>query len=209
MKRALILLIVLLALVFGLYWMYEQFMRLPEDIEAPVDMAPVVEADRPLYPEDRRADPIDPSSMSGLLPDKIGDIKLSGERQLERPAFGLNITRTHGIYQTPDGKDFTISVSDNGGMAGMSHASREILELAGTRKDTEFGYAEYLKIGGHPAIAKYKERNNNSEVQVIVNGRFVVYAGGDDMDLKTLKKAVKSINFGSLKQLDVATSETN
>lgn len=70
---------------------------------------------------------------------------------------------------------------------------------SGFEERSSDGYKRYAEFNGYPGLEEWKTRQNNGEVTVIVDKRFIVTARGTDVDsLDPVKGVLRSLGLNKL-----------
>jgi hypothetical protein len=137
--------------------------------------------------------------LKEMLPDKAAGIPNTDKSGETAGAMGIKVSTAEAEYKDGD-KRIEMTIIDTGGfgMAMMSFAQWSTVTVD---KESDDGYERTTTIEGHKAFESWNSKSNSGEVAVIVNKRFVVQADGRNVDMKDLKKAVKSVDFNKLEKL--------
>lgn len=167
----------------------------PDDIAGAIKQAQEVIAQTSQLQE---GEPLNFRALQEFLPEKLNGLKRTAKSGQTNGAMGFKISQAEGKYETKAGSTIKIDVVDTGGlkMGLMSMAAWANLDI--DREDDK-GYERSTSLNGFKAFEKYTNRNNKSELSLLVNDRFVVKAEGREVDMKELKAVVQDMPLGEMK----------
>lgn len=167
----------------------------PDDIAGAIKQAQEVIAQTSQLQE---GEPLNFRALQEFLPEKLNGLKRTAKSGQTNGAMGFKISQAEGKYETKTGSTIKIDVVDTGGlkMGLMSMAAWANLDI--DREDDK-GYERSTSLNGFKAFEKYTNRNNKSELSLLVNDRFVVKAEGREVDMKELKAVVQDMPLGEMK----------
>lgn len=142
---------------------------------------------------------VDFRELKALLPDELAGMKRTSHTGEKAGMFGMNLSTAKAEYEE-GGQRLDVSIVDVAGvsmaLAGMaSWASMEV------DRETDNGYERTTMIEGYKAFEKYDKSSKNGEVSVIVENRFILTVDGDNIEEKTLAKAIDQLNIKKLARL--------
>ncbi len=145
----------------------------------------------------QEGEPLPFRELQEVLPKKLNGLDRTSKSGQTNGAMGFKISQAEAKYQATDGKYIEVEIFDTGGlqMGLMSMAAWASLEMD---KEDDNGYERTSTIQGFKAFEKYNKRNQRSELSLLVKERFVVKATGKNMEMKTLKAAVKDLPLQKL-----------
>jgi len=68
-------------------------------------------------------------------------------------------------------------------------------------RETDEGYERTTKIDGFPAQESYQTIDKSGNLQIMVDGRFMVELSGSGVEMQTIKDLAAAINLSKLKDL--------
>lgn len=172
-----------------------------DDTEAPDDIAGAIKQAQEVIAQTsqlQEGEPLNFRVLQEFLPEKLNGLKRTAKSGQTNGAMGFKISQAEGKYETKAGSTIKIDVVDTGGlkMGLMSMAAWANLDI--DREDDK-GYERSTSLNGFKAFEKYTNRNNKSELSLLVNDRFVVKAEGREVDMKELKAVVQDMPLGKMK----------
>jgi hypothetical protein len=147
----------------------------------------------------KRVDPIGIDQLKPFVPDTFAGLPKTSSNAEKTGIPGLMVSKAEATYGDGTGKNVTLEITDTGGASG-------IMAFAGWagiqgEKDSDDSSERTSTVDGrltHEMLSKHGGRN---EFAVVLGNRFVVGAGGDGVDLNTLKKAVSGLKLGQLESM--------
>jgi hypothetical protein len=145
----------------------------------------------------QEGEPLPFRELQEVLPKKLNGLERTSKSGQTNGAIGFKISQAEAKYQTDDGESIEVEIFDTGGlkMGLMSMAAWASLEMD---QEDDNGYERTSTIQGFKAFEKYNKRSQRSELSLLVKERFVVKATGKNMEMKTLKNAVKALPLQKL-----------
>lgn len=140
------------------------------------------------------------SQLKAMLPTEFAGMKRTNMEAGKLPALGFNISYAEAEYSTDD-RSLQAKISDVGGMGKMlAYAQYAWLESE-VERETDEGYERTTKIEGFPAQESYQTTDQSGNLQIMVDGRFMVELSGNGVEMATIKDLAKAINLNKLKDL--------
>lgn len=172
-----------------------------EDTEVPNDIAGAIKQAQEVIAQTselQKGEPLNFRELQAFLPEKLNGLKRTAKSGQTNGAMGFKISQAEGKYETSEGSTIKIDVVDTGGlkMGLMSMAAWANMEI--DREDDK-GYERSTTLNGFKAFEKYTQRNNKSELSLLVKNRFVVKAEGREVAMKDLKAVVGDMPLGDMK----------
>lgn len=145
----------------------------------------------------QEGEPLPFRELQEVLPESLNGLERISKSGQSNGAMGFKISQAEAKYQTEDGASIEVEIFDTGGlkMGLMSMAAWASLEMD---KEDDNGYERTTKIQGFKAFEKYNKRSQRSELSLLVKERFVVKATGRNMEMKSLKTAIKDLPLQKL-----------
>lgn len=119
-------------------------------------------------------DPVDFKELQTILPDVPGWAK--GHPEAERMTSPVSFSYASTRY-TKDDVEITEKVTDSG-FNQMLIAPLSMMLAAGYSKESTDGFEKSTTVAGYPAFEKWDKSDQNGELTVFVNKRFVVELEG-------------------------------
>ena len=145
-------------------------------------------------------EPVNFRQLQEFLPEKLAGFertKLGGETS---GAMNIKFSRAEGKYKNADGKNLQLDIMDTGGM-GMTMMSMAAWSSVTIDKEDDNGYERTSTLGGHKSFEKFRKNGSDSEVSVLVGGRFVVKADCRGCEMEAVRSAIQALDLGKLKNL--------
>ncbi|MBX2874218.1 MAG: hypothetical protein KTR30_19015 [Saprospiraceae bacterium] len=145
----------------------------------------------------QEGEPLPFRELQEILPKQLNGLERTSKSGQTNGAMGFKISQAEAKYQTNEGESIEVEIFDTGGlkMGLMSMAAWASLEMD---KEDDNGYERTSTIQGFKAFEKYNKRSQRCELSLLVKERFVVKATGKNMEMKTLKAAVKDLPLKKL-----------
>jgi major membrane immunogen (membrane-anchored lipoprotein) len=149
--------------------------------------------------EGKAVEVVDFRELKALLPEEVEGMKRTKAEGEKNSAMGFNVSQAEGDYQTEDGSNsLDIQIVDMGNMSGLAGLATWGWTIAEIDKETETGYERTTKYQGHKAFEKYDNQYQNGNIDVLVEGRFMVSVNGNNVPMETIKSALDDIDLGKL-----------
>ena len=115
--------------------------------------------------------------------------------------MGVQVSSAEGLYGTGDGKSAKIEIADMGSVSGLAGMATMAWATAEIDSESDSGYEKTTRFKGYKAFEKYDARNRSGEISVLVAGRFVIGASGNDVDMDALKAALAAVDLSKLERM--------
>lgn len=145
-----------------------------------------------------KVETVDFRELKGMLPATLGGLKRTEANGEKNSAMGITVSTAEGRYSSGDDKSISLKLADIGnvngiaGMAAYAWATHEI------DRESDNAYEKTTTYKGYKALEKYNKQNKSGEFSVLVGGRFVVGADGNNVSMDALKAAVGSVDLRKL-----------
>jgi hypothetical protein len=146
----------------------------------------------------KRVEPVDFRQLKELLPESSPGLQrttVGGERS---SSFGINISKAEAQYTTAAGGTIQITISDMGNMSGITGLATYTWATADIDRETETGYERTLAYRGHKAYEQYDKESRGGKIHVVVAGRFLVEAEGNDVKIEEIRAVLDRIDLTKL-----------
>lgn len=146
------------------------------------------------------AEAVDFRRLKELLPERTAGLTMtesSGEKQ-QMGGFGVSQARaTYADTSDAEAGRIEIEVIDltGAGAMAMFGAAWTMMEMD---KETSTGYERTREVDGYPGYEKYDSERRRGEMQTLVGDRYLVKAGGRDVEASALEDAVTDVDLGEL-----------
>ena len=135
--------------------------------------------------------------LKELLPTEFEGMKRTSSEAGKNAAFGMNVVYAEATYEK-DGADITVKISDISSMGQFMKMAQFAWTQAEMEKESDRGYERTTKIDGHPAQERYVNDGQRGELQVMVDGRFMVEASGNGIEMASLQALMMAIDLNKL-----------
>ena len=137
-------------------------------------------------------------TLKALLPGDVVGYQRTSLESNSGGAGGMSMATASGDYAKGDA-NFTLSVTDMGGMAGLAAMAGAV--DAQSSRETASGYEKMGKVGGRLTTEEWDRDAKSGRYSVVVGNRFTVEAHGSAGSVDELKMAVASVDQGRLEGL--------
>lgn len=149
----------------------------------------------------QKVEVVDFRELKKLLPGKLHGMKRISAVGEKTGMFGIKVSEAKAEYESDDGANITIRITDFGGLKSVAAAAKLGWTMREIDRETDTGYERTFRYKDHPAWEKYDDRSKDGEIKAFVAGRFVVEVEGSDVKMKDLKKAFGEINIRKLEKM--------
>lgn len=142
---------------------------------------------------------VDQNMLKAMLPEMLAGLKRTALEAEKGGMGGLNVSKANGEYGDDQGRSISLTITDGGGVAAFGMlASWAMVEQ---ERQSDSGYEKTGKVDGRPTHEQFS-KEGESEYSVLAGNRFLVEARGQQVDMKTLKQAVASIDLAKLDSMN-------
>lgn len=149
--------------------------------------------------------PVDFRELKGLLPASLPGLTRSGAEGEKTSVMGIKVSEAHASYDNDAGASVRIKITDMGSVSGFVGLATLAWTHAEIDRETDSGYERTTTYNGHKAYEKYDTETQGGEIQVFVEGRFVVEVEGSNVTMDVLKAAAGTIDMAKLASMKTAT----
>jgi hypothetical protein len=144
-------------------------------------------------------EPVDQRILKDLLPEVLGNLKRTKSESNKAAMGDFKIAKAEAGYGDGQNHNIDLTLTDTGGaqMFGAL-AAWSVME---NERENDSGYEKMIKVDGRPVHEKFNKNDMNGEYSVIVAGRFLVEAHGQQVEMAALKQAVAAVNFNKLESM--------
>lgn len=148
---------------------------------------------------DTKIEVVDIAKLKALLPETLAGLKRSRFEGEKTAMGGFKMSKAEAQYRDDNNRDVTLELTDIGGnkMFGAMFA----WAMIESDKETDGSYEKMGKVDGRPTHEKFHKDGSSGEYGVLVAGRFMIEARGNNVDMATLKTAANSIGFSNLEAM--------
>ena len=138
-----------------------------------------------------------PDALKALLPDSVAGFARTEISAEGEAAGGLSGSQASATYTKGD-SHITLNVSDLAAAGAMAALSAINVQSS---RETATGYEKIGKVDGRMTTEDYDRSSKHGKYSVVVAGRFVIEAQGDQVSMDDLKGAVSSVGPGRLEAM--------
>ncbi len=142
--------------------------------------------------------------LKDLLPAEFDGMKRSASEAGKNAAFGMTVVFAEGTYGKGE-PEVTIKLSDISSMGQFMKMAQFAWTQTEMERETDEGYERTTKIGAHPAQERFVNDGQRGEVQVMVDGRFMVEVTGRGLPMEKLHDLIKAVDLDKLAALKPET----
>jgi len=143
---------------------------------------------------------ISQSQLKALLPTEYDGMKRSSSEAGKNAAMGMNITYAMAAYSGDEAK-IEVKISDVSAMGQLMKMAQFAWTQSEMERESDRGFERTTKIDGHPAQERYTYSSKSGEIQVMVDGRFMVEIKGSGVEMERLQGVLKTIDLNKLTAL--------
>lgn len=148
---------------------------------------------------DTKVEVVDMAKLKALLPETLAGLKRARFEGEKTAMGGFKMSKAEAQYRDDSNRNITLELTDIGGnkMFGAMFA----WAMIESDKETDTSYEKMGKVDGRPTHEKFHKDGSSGEYGVLVAGRFMIEARGNNVDMATLKAAANSIGFSNLEAM--------
>lgn len=148
---------------------------------------------------DSKTEVVDMAKLKALLPETVAGLKRSRFEGEKTAMGGFKMSKAEAQYRDDNNRNITLELTDIGGnkMFGAMFA----WAMLESDKETDGSYEKMGKVDGRPTHEKFQKDGSSGEYGVLVAGRFMIEARGNNVDMATLKAAANTIGFSNLEAM--------
>jgi hypothetical protein len=143
---------------------------------------------------------ISQSQIKALLPTEFNGMKRTSAEAGKNAAMGMNITYATATYGKGD-SSIQIKISDISAMGQFMKMAQFAWTQTEMERETDRGYERTSKIDGFPAKERYENEGKSGEVEVMVDGRFMVQVNGYGIEMDHMLGLIKTVDLKKLVEL--------
>ncbi|BBB65019.1 hypothetical protein UNDYM_0766 [Undibacterium sp. YM2] len=146
-----------------------------------------------------QAEVVDKDKLKALFPEAIGGLKRNS-LEGEKSAMGeFKVSKAEARYGDENNHQIRMTITDTGGskMFGAMFA----WGMMEQDKETDTGYEKMGKVNGRPTHERFQKEGPSGEYSLLIAGRFLVEAHGDNVDMATIKTASAAVGYDKLEAM--------
>ncbi len=154
--------------------------------------------------ENEAFEPVDFQTLKALLPGSLAGMSRSNANGQKSSALGIKTSYAEGQYSSGS-SSITLKITDFGTMQSWAALGYGWL-AAEVESESDTGYEKSGKYEGYPSHEKFNKQGESSSasMEVVVDGRFMVSADGNDVSMDQVRGAIAQVNLSSLHALKPA-----
>ena len=146
-------------------------------------------------------EPVDFRTLKELLPKKLRGFE-RGEATGEKATMsGIGTSTAHATYTNSDGGRIQINLVDAGGMSGVIRGAAFAWTVMDLEREWDDGFERTVQTQGYKGYEKYDNGDRNGEMNLFIEGRFVVGIEGRSVDFEDLERARDKVDLKELGKL--------
>lgn len=142
-------------------------------------------------------------ALKDLLPERLDGMDRQEAQGQKGTAMGITTASASGTYASEDGSAWMeVSLIDLGSLQSMAMMSYGWLNMQIETED-DTGYERTTTYEGYPAYEEFRNQDGatSASMQVIVNQRFVVSAGGRNVSMDDVQAALDRVGLDAVAAL--------
>ncbi len=147
----------------------------------------------------KKVETVDYKVLKDMLPESIGNMRRTEATGEKTAAMGMQVSNAEGRYSSPDGASITLKLTDIGSMTGLAGMAAYAWAATDIDRESDSGYEKTSNFNGFKSHEKWDKNNKSGDISVLVGGRFVAEAEGNNIEMDALKDALSKLD---LKKLD-------
>lgn len=140
------------------------------------------------------------SQLKALLPAEFAGMKRTNSEAGKQAAMGMNISYAEAEYSNDDAS-LRAKISDISAMGEFMKMAQYAWMNSEMERETDEGYERTTNIDGFSAMEKYDTSNKSGDLQIMVDGRFMVELSGSGVEMQSVKDLAAAINLKKLQAL--------
>lgn len=149
----------------------------------------------------KKVETVDFRELKAMLPESLRGLKRTTATGEKSGAMGISVSSAEGLYSADDGKSVKLTIADIGNLTGLAGMAAYAWATTDVDRESDNGYEKTTTFKGYKALEKYDRQSRSGEMSVLVGGRFVVGAEGDEVDMDALKAALGSVDLRKLDRM--------
>lgn len=146
----------------------------------------------------KKVETVDFRELKAMLPESLRGLARTSATGEKSGAMGISVSSAEGLYSADNGKSVKLTIADIGNLTGLAGMAAYAWATTDVDRESENGYEKTTTFKGYKALEKYDRQSRSGEMSVLVGGRFVVGAEGDEVDMDALKAALGSVDLRKL-----------
>lgn len=146
---------------------------------------------------------VDFRELKALLPESLDGFKRTNASGEKNTAMGMTIAQAEARYEQGD-SSIEINITDNGGMGGLMAFAQAAWASSEIDRETDTGFERTTTYGSHKVREEFDTADQRGEIEILVGGRFMVKAAGQQVTFEVLQAAAKKVDLDKLAALKPA-----
>jgi hypothetical protein len=152
----------------------------------------------------KKVETVDYKVLKDMLPESVGGMKRTDATGEKTAAMGMQASSAEGRYSNEQGANITLKLTDIGSMTGLAGMAAYAWAATDIERESDDGYEKTSTFNGYKSHETWHKSSKSGDISVLVGGRFVAEASGNDVDMNALKDALGKLD---LKKLDGMKNE--
>ncbi|GAB5551086.1 MAG: hypothetical protein Sapg2KO_06770 [Saprospiraceae bacterium] len=169
------------------------------EINSPEDLTNAISQAMKQLNNGEEVDAVDFRELKALLPERLAGMKRTNIEGEKTGMGGFKYSVAKATYEKGDSR-MEVSILDGAGFAGVvsGMAAWSLIEVD---RETDTGYERTTTIDGYKAFESFDSEQEEGQLSVVVEDRFIVNIEGDRIPTdKDLKRALDGLNLSKLKK---------
>ncbi len=140
--------------------------------------------------------------LQELMPENLNAYERTQKSGETTGAMGMKVSTAKATYQNGDQK-IDLEIMDTGGL-GMAMMGLAAWTTVTVDREDENGYERTGVLDGYKAYETFKNNGGKSEVNLIINDRFIVKASSrlqNEAQMKEMKNFIKNLDLDKLEKM--------
>jgi Yip1 domain len=146
-----------------------------------------------------RVEVINFKTLTAMLPESLPGMKRTNVKGENQGAVGVKTSSAKADYQSDNGADVHIEISDVSGVSGLLDVAGSLVQ--NTTSESTSGFERDQAIGGRSVHEKYDAKAKKGDLSVIVAKRFEVDVAGNEVDMNTLEQSLGQVDLARLESM--------
>ena len=154
------------------------------------------EDEKPATSQPAKVAPVDYKKLKEVMPAELAGIKRSNNEGQKTGIGEFVMTQATAEYQKPDAGEndpkVTVELTDYSSAIGMAEGMTAWSKIE-IDKDSDSGFERTTKVKGQPAYETYQNEGKSGEIQLWVNGHFLLNVRTTNLSADDFKKLADSL----------------
>jgi hypothetical protein len=147
----------------------------------------------------KATDAVDFRELKALLPESLDGLKRENADGQKTGAMGFTMSTAEGTYRSEDqNSSLDLKISDVGAMTGVGAMAAYAWATMEVDRENGNSYEKTMTLKGYRGHEEYDKDAKSGAVSILVGGRFVVEANGNNLPIEAIRGAFDKIDLGKL-----------